>query len=76
LVSIGAPDYLSDLPTSSTTTHYFDSVSATLPLLSELEAGDVILVKASRAEHLEDLAKEIEDRWSVLQSEKDEGENA
>jgi UDP-N-acetylmuramyl pentapeptide synthase len=51
-------------------------VSATLPLLSELEAGDVILVKASRAEHLEDLAKEIEDRWSVLQSEKDEGENA
>ncbi len=76
LVSIGAPDYLSDLPRSSTTTHYFDSVSATLPLLSELEAGDVILVKASRAEHLEDLAKEIEDRWSVLQSEKDEGENA
>jgi UDP-N-acetylmuramoyl-tripeptide--D-alanyl-D-alanine ligase len=75
LVSIGAPDYLRDLPPSRTTAHYFDSVNATLPLLSELEAGDVILVKASRAEHMEDLAKEIEDRWSAL-AEKDEGDKA
>lgn len=75
LVSIAAPDYLRDLPTSSTTTHYFDSVSATLPLLNELEAGDVILVKASRAEHLENLAIEIENSWSTLGADKDEGEN-
>jgi UDP-N-acetylmuramoyl-tripeptide--D-alanyl-D-alanine ligase len=76
LVSIGAPDYLDELPSSITTTHYFDTVSETLPLLAELHAGDVILVKASRAEHLEVLAKEIEDLWSAMQSNGNEGENS
>ncbi len=76
LVSIGAPDYLRDLPNSTTTTHYFDTVNAAHALLHELEAGDVILVKASRAEHLEQLAIDIESSWSPTQARSDEGEKA
>ena len=76
LVSIGTSDYLVDLPSSSTTTHYFDSVSTAQSLLNELEPGDVILVKASRAEHLEVLAEHIESGWSKNSVETEEGEKA
>lgn len=51
-------------------THYFASVKDVAPLLSELEAGDVILVKASRAEHLEVLAEQILDLWNNAEGER------
>ena len=76
LVSIGAPEYLRDLPSSSTTTHYFDTVKDAHSLFGEIEAGDVILVKASRAEHLEELALDIQNMWKQLQAKVDEGEKA
>ena len=44
--------------------------------LNELEPGDVILVKASRAEHLEVLAEHIESGWSKNSVETEEGEKA
>jgi UDP-N-acetylmuramoyl-tripeptide--D-alanyl-D-alanine ligase len=76
LVSIGATDYLRELPRSSTTTHYFDTVKDAHSLFGEIEAGDVILVKASRAEHLEELALDIQNMWKQSQVKVDEGEKA
>ena len=70
LVAIANQDYCSRLPQSSMTTHYFSSVDGALELLPELEAGDVILVKASRAEHLEVLAERITDTWNSSEGER------
>lgn len=70
LVAIGNRDYLSKIPSSQMSTHYFDSVTDVTPLLNELEAGDVILVKASRAEHLEVLAHQILDSWNNVEGER------
>ena len=69
LVAIGNRDFLANLPDSNMTTHYFSTVNEVVPLLNEFEAGDVILVKASRAEHLEVLADSIINHWN-----NDEGE--
>ena len=70
LVAIGNRDYLSKIPSSQMSTHYFASVKDVVPLLNELEAGDVILVKASRAEHLEVLAHQIIDSWNNVEGER------
>lgn len=70
LVAIANRDYLSKIPSSQMSTHYFASVKDVAPLLSELEAGDVILVKASRAEHLEVLAEQILDLWNNAEGER------
>jgi UDP-N-acetylmuramoyl-tripeptide--D-alanyl-D-alanine ligase len=70
LVAIGNRDYLGKIPSSQMCTHYFDSVNEVSPLLNELEAGDVILVKASRAEHLEVLAQQILDSWNNVEGER------
>ena len=70
LVAIGNRDYLSNIPRSQMMTHYFAAVSEVAPLLNELEAGDVILVKASRAEHLEVLASQIIDSWNNAEGER------
>jgi UDP-N-acetylmuramoyl-tripeptide--D-alanyl-D-alanine ligase len=69
-VAISNRDYLSKIPSSQMTTHYFASVNDVAPLLTELEAGDVILVKASRAEHLEILASQIIDSWNNVEGER------
>jgi UDP-N-acetylmuramoyl-tripeptide--D-alanyl-D-alanine ligase len=70
LVAISNRDYLSKIPSSQMSTHYFASVKDVAPLLNELEAGDVILVKASRAEHLEVLAHQIIDSWNNVEGER------
>lgn len=64
LVSIKNHDYLQGLTGNTTTKHYFESVAAATSLFNSFEPGDVILVKASRAEHLEDLASAITQSWS------------
>jgi UDP-N-acetylmuramoyl-tripeptide--D-alanyl-D-alanine ligase len=70
LVAISNNEYLAELPDTNMMTHYFESVNDVLPLLNELEAGDVILVKASRAEHLEVLADSIINRWNNEEGER------
>lgn len=70
LVAIANRDYLSQIPNSQMSTHYFASVNDVAPLLQEFEAGDVILVKASRAEHLETLASQITDEWNNVEGER------
>jgi UDP-N-acetylmuramyl pentapeptide synthase len=39
-------------------------------MISEFEPGDVVLVKASRAEHLETLAETITQSWAGNEGEK------
>ena len=74
LVSIGNQDYLRGIDTSATTTHYFGSVEEARTLISAFEAGDVILIKASRAEHLELLADAVIASWSEELDSEDKGE--
>ncbi len=74
LISIANQDYLDGLTETQTHTHYFGSVAEANTLETEFEAGDVVLVKASRAEHLEELANSfIEARQANRQANREEG---
>jgi UDP-N-acetylmuramoyl-tripeptide--D-alanyl-D-alanine ligase len=55
LVAIGAPEYESTLN--------FENWEASLEMLNEMAPGDVVLVKASRAEGLEKLADALIKGW-------------
>jgi UDP-N-acetylmuramoyl-tripeptide--D-alanyl-D-alanine ligase len=61
LVCIASPEYGSHLGTdSSTVVHLFEKKEAALQLVKDMVQGDVVLVKASRAEKFEELAHGIE----------------
>ena len=62
-VAIANDDYVKDLPESQTQIHVAKTVADAEKFISELTAGDCILVKASRAEHLEVLAQSIMNSW-------------
>lgn len=63
LVCVAAKEYSSKLtPQSSTVVHLFEKKEEALQLVKEMNPGDVILVKASRAEKFEELAEGIEER--------------
>jgi UDP-N-acetylmuramoyl-tripeptide--D-alanyl-D-alanine ligase len=69
LVCISAAEYVKDLNgvstgTNSSTVHLFDSKESAAELVSQMAEGDVVLVKASRAEKFEDLAEMITRLWS------------
>ena len=58
LVCIGAAEYSSKLAVSSATEiHLFEKKEEVLQLVHQMSAGDVVLVKASRAEKFEELAQ-------------------
>ena len=70
LVSIGTRAFAEGIPgQSSTTLHYCEDIPQALSLVSHLAQGDVVLVKASRSEHFEDLSQGIEDAWKELRRE-------
>lgn len=46
-----------------TQVHYFESKSKALSLAEFFSPGDVVLIKGSRAEKMEDLAQELIERW-------------
>ena len=73
LVAINMPDYVSDFPKSSDTkVHLLSNKTAAIELLNQIEPGDVLLVKASRAEHFEEIALEIASKWQTDAGKKDE----
>jgi UDP-N-acetylmuramoyl-tripeptide--D-alanyl-D-alanine ligase len=73
LVCIGAPEYAKDISRSrSTSIHLCLDQSEALALARELARGDVVLVKASRSEKLELLARDIEKQWMDADLEKGE----
>ncbi len=49
----------------ATTTHPCASIADATQYAEHFEAGDVVLVKASRSEHLDDLAQELLNRWKA-----------
>ncbi len=61
LVVINAPEYgVGDGPMQF---HHIGSIAQAKQFIDHIAPGDVVLVKASRAEGFEVLAKEIENRW-------------
>ena len=48
-------------------THYFLTQEEALGMLPHVQPGDVVLVKASRAEHLDELSEKIIAQWQVVQ---------
>jgi UDP-N-acetylmuramoyl-tripeptide--D-alanyl-D-alanine ligase len=71
LVAIKSKGYLSKIDSSITSARYISSWQESLEIFKEFNPGDVILVKASRAEGLDELASAIKAR--VMSQE--EGEN-
>jgi UDP-N-acetylmuramoyl-tripeptide--D-alanyl-D-alanine ligase len=64
VVLIDAPEYrLGINETSATSVHMVQTQDQALSLWEYFSPGDVILVKASRAEHLEVLARELLQKW-------------
>jgi len=67
LVCIGAPEYSSKLDVNGATEiHLFEKKEDALQLVREMSAGDVALVKASRAEKFDELASSISTEISRL----------
>lgn len=69
LVAIANQDYLSQVNDSAVIKHSFASREEAKSLIHLITAGDVVLVKASRAEHLEQLATAIIDSLNDLEIE-------
>jgi len=61
LVAIGAPEYGDSK--GQMHVHHYSSIDESLSLIDYLSAGDVALVKASRAEGFEVLAQKLETIW-------------
>ena len=61
LVVIDAPEY--GFPEGAMKVHHYPDFNSALDLLEHFNPGDVVLVKASRSEHFEVLAQEIENLW-------------
>ena len=72
LVSVGTELYLEGLQLDPSEgdemlTHYFLTQEEVLRALLHVEKGDVLLVKASRAEHLDELSEKLLATWQVEQ---------
>lgn len=62
LVAIAERDLIAEVGGKSTS-HFYETPENAIHILKEIAPGDVVLVKASRAEHLEFIAEEIKTHW-------------
>ena len=70
LVCVGAPEYALHIPVhGSSMVHLCDDKEQALVIAQSMDQGDVVLVKASRSEKLEELAEAISVQWSQGESE-------
>ena len=70
LVAVGTELYLDGLQLDPSAgdemlTHYFLTQEEALEMLIHVQRGDVLLVNASRAEHLDELAEKLLANWQV-----------
>ena len=73
LVCVSAPQYGSDIAKEdSTTVHHCADKAEALTVASNINPGDVVLVKASRSEKLEELADAISAQWLGKMKESEE----
>ena len=64
LVCVGAPEYVAAMDKNgSTSIHICDDKAHALAIAVNLHHGDVLLIKASRSEKLEELADAISQQW-------------
>lgn len=64
LVCVGSPEYATQLSeANAVTVHLLDSKESAGGLVSQMSQGDVVLVKASRAEKFEEIAQLITENW-------------
>lgn len=64
LVCVGAPEYAAAMDKNGATTiHICDDKAQALVIAENLSEGDVLLIKASRSEKLEELAESISQQW-------------
>lgn len=75
LVCVSAPQYGARIAAGdATTVHLCADKSEALTVASNINPGDVVLVKASRSEKLEELAEAISAQWIVKMKESEEDE--
>ena len=75
LVCIAAPEYAAAIGADSAmTAHIFESKAEALSLVDQMRSGDVILVKASRAEAFEEIAQGITSQLETMVDNTEAGE--
>jgi UDP-N-acetylmuramoyl-tripeptide--D-alanyl-D-alanine ligase len=73
LITVSMPAYGQGVASDSeTTVHEMDDKNLVVALLNEMQSGDVLLVKASRAEHFEEIAQEVAANWQTDAGKKDD----
>ena len=73
LLTVSMPAYGKGISSKSDTkVHEFPDKESALALLQQMQPGDVLLVKASRAEHFEEIAHEIAKNWQTDAGKKDD----
>jgi UDP-N-acetylmuramoyl-tripeptide--D-alanyl-D-alanine ligase len=73
LITVSMPAYGQGVAIDSETkVHELDDKSSEVTLLSQMQSGDVLLVKASRAEHFEEIAQEVAANWQTDAGKKDD----
>ncbi|MFZ2227030.1 MAG: UDP-N-acetylmuramoyl-tripeptide--D-alanyl-D-alanine ligase [Candidatus Nanopelagicaceae bacterium] len=70
LVCVNEPDYGSSMPVNARemVVHYSKNKAEALSMAEHFSPGDVVLVKASRAERMEELAEGLIIRWEQLRA--------
>jgi UDP-N-acetylmuramoyl-tripeptide--D-alanyl-D-alanine ligase len=75
LVCVAAPEYADGIGTNcAMDVHLLEGKSEALALVTQMRSGDVILVKASRAETFEEIAQGITDQLEKMLMNVEEGE--
>ena len=73
LLTVSMPAYGQGVSSDSeTTVHEFNEKSSVVSLLNQMQSGDVLMVKASRAEHFEEIAQEVAANWQTDAGKKDD----
>ena len=76
LVCVAAPEYADEIGTDcAMDVHLLQSKSEALALVTQMRSGDVILVKASRAETFEEIAQGITSQLEKMLANDEEGES-
>ena len=76
LVCVAAPEYADEVGSNcAMDVHLLQSKSEALALVTQMRSGDVILVKASRAETFEEIAQGITSRLEKMVINNEEGES-
>jgi UDP-N-acetylmuramoyl-tripeptide--D-alanyl-D-alanine ligase len=73
LLTVSMPAYGKGVPSDSDTkVHELNDKNSVVTLLNQMQSGDVLLVKASRAEHFEEIAQEVAANWQTESGKKDD----